>query len=327
MAIGNGGSKGYNSRAYVSNAPGAFYAIWGSDFGVPSPAAASLTYVSTGGSLATTTVSVKVAWVTAEGPSVVSAAADVVGTTAAGSVTVVQPTGSTTSGIIGWQVYSAETASGGEKLNTTGVTPAPTTYTTTSGVISGFIPVATTTVTLTNYGTGAFAPQVDRSGIQPALPAVTSTAPVIYFASVPNTSAQWKQQKSVAYMRSDGIADPAGLALNHLDFIQPVYPGASGATAGGTNPPSSSYTQASATPGQYMVMNGYLFQAINSVSASTASTFIGWAAFNTTKWALTTDGSVTWQSLGKAGLLRFSFVNSETTSATPAAQSYEVFQQ
>jgi hypothetical protein len=72
-----------------------------------------------------------------------------------------------------------------------------------------------------------------------------------------------------------------------------------------------------------MVMNGYLFQA--TVGGTTAATFIGWSSFNTTKGATTTDGSLTWTSLGKAILIRARFANISTTSATPVQQEYDLF--
>lgn len=329
------GSKGYNSRAYVSNAPGAFYAIFGTDFGAPVPVI--VTAVSTGatGAWSTTSAFVQTTWITAEGESLPSAEAVVVmsGTTSFAGVLITQPAipavgslnGQT---ILGWRIYSS-TTTGTEKLNVEKDTTNFTVNNLAGGtsVIAGItLGASTSTVTLLVAGTTTAPPVVDRSGTQPALPAVTSTAPVIYYAIVPNSGSQWKQQKSVDYMRSDGIADPAGIILNHLDFIQPVYPGASAAPAGGTNPPVSTYTQVSVLPGAWMVLNGNLFQAVNLVSASTAATFVGAAAFAVTKGALVTDGSVTWQAFGKAGLIRMSFANTETTSRVPACQSWEIFQ-
>jgi hypothetical protein len=128
-------------------------------------------------------------------------------------------------------------------------------------------------------------------------------------------------------MKPDGIGETLDVTLNHLDFIQPVYPGASNAPQGGTNPPVSTYTQASVASGTWMVMNGYLFQATQSGTQNTAATFIGWSAFNTTKGATTTDGSVTWTSFGKAGLVRFQFGNVNASAKIPTAASYELFQQ
>jgi hypothetical protein len=74
-------------------------------------------------------------------------------------------------------------------------------------------------------------------------------------------------------------------------------------------------------------MNGYLFEAIQAASASTAATtFIGWSAFNLSKGSTTTDGSVTWLSYGKAGLIRFSFGNVTGTAAQVTAREYSTYQ-
>ena len=59
--------------------------------------------------------------------------------------------------------------------------------------------------------------------------------------------------------------------------------------------------------GTYTVLNGYLF--IASTGGTTATTFIGFSKFNTSRGATTADGSVVWTSYGKAGLVRFDFGN------------------
>jgi hypothetical protein len=317
----------YNNRAYVSNAPGAFYGIAATDFGAPAPAAPSLTYHAGSGSLATTTATVEVTWITAEGVSAPSPTATVAVTAASGGVTVVQPTVPTgQQAVIGWQIYSTGTTTAA-LLNTssTSTSPAPVSISTNAGFETGYL-VSTTSVLLEVYGTGAAAPSVDGSGIQPALPLITAQHTVEYYAVIPNTGSQWKQQKSVQSMCSSGVPETAGITLNRLDFIQPVYPGAANEPQGGANPPSSTYTQASVAPGTWMVMNGYLFEAVQLASASTAANFIGYSAFNKSKGSTTTDGSVTWLSYGKAGLLRFDFGNLTSGSLTPAARSYDCFQ-
>ena len=317
----------YNNRAYVSAAPGAFYTIAATDFGAPVPAAPSLTYHAGSGSLATTTATVQVTWITQEGVSLASASATVAVTAASGGVTVAQPTVPTgQQKVIGWQIYSTGTTTDA-LLNSasTSTSPAPAAISTNEGSEIGYL-VATTSVLLEVYGTGAAPAVVDFSGIQPALPSIAAQHTAEYYAIIPNTGSQWKQQKSVQSMCSDGVPETAGITLNRLDFIQPVYPGAANQPQGGANPPSSTYTQASVAPGTYMVMNGYLFQATQLASASTAATFIGYSAFNLSKGSSTTDGSVTWLSFGKAGLLRFDFGNLSASSATPAARSYDCFQ-
>lgn len=332
------GSKGYNSRAYVSNAPGAFYLIAASDFGSPIPVIATAVSQATGSIATQTSAFVKTTWITAEGESLPSAEKTVTlsTTTTQVGIVVTQPivpavgslNGQT---ILGWRIYSGATTNN-EGLNTT---PNTTNFTVTNpaggteviaGIAISSTSTATATIVVLGTTTNGQVPVVDRSGVQPALPSVTNAAPVIYYAVVPNSGSQWKQQKSVDFMKSDGIADPAGIILNHLDFIQPVYPGASGAPAGGVNPPVATYTQVSVLPGAWMVLNGNLFQAVNLVSASTATTFIGAAVFNVSKGTVVADGSVNWQAFGKAGLVRFAFSNSTSTAAVPAVQSYELFQ-
>jgi hypothetical protein len=71
-------------------------------------------------------------------------------------------------------------------------------------------------------------------------------------------------------------------------------------------------------------MNGYLFQA--TTSGTTATTFIGFSAFNLTKGATTPDGSVVWTSFGKATLVRARFANVSTTAATPNDQQYDFWE-
>lgn len=339
-------SKGYNTRAYVSNAPGAFYNILASDFGAPAPGAPTLLVETATGSLTTGTAYVEITWVTAEGVSLpsVQVAAAVPANTDGMKVTrpSVPAVGQQT--VTGWQIYSAA-SSGSEALNTTGLAGAtPTTVITTSGSVTGVIPVATTNAIIQAYGTGAAPALVDRSGIQPALPTnIASDSSVVYYAIIPNTGSQWKQQKSVEFMRSDttlvpdggdaaGVPpqDPAGIMLNHLDYMQPTYPGSTLATfTNGAWTPSSTYTQftltaANVSAGVLFVMNGYLFQA--TAAGTSATNFIGWAAFNTTKFGNTTDGTITWQCLGKAGLMRFSFANVSASSQSVSAQDYEFFQ-
>ena len=154
----------------------------------------------------------------------------------------------------------------------------------------------------------------DFGTVQAALPAVgaagSATATVDYFAFVPNTGSQWKVQKSVQYMKSDdsNLSDPEGIVLGKIDCVAPVYPGVSTVVA----------------TGAVIVLNGYAFKA--TAGGTTAATFIGFSKFNLTKGATTTDGSVTWTSFGKAAWLRFRFANVGSGSATPVAQSYELFQ-
>jgi hypothetical protein len=324
------GSKGYNSRAYVSNAPGAFYVIYASDFGATVPALVTLVSGTTAAASLSTTgdVFVKTTWITAEGESVASNEVSIAinTTTTTHYVNVQQPIVPTNGQtVLGWRIYTSYTT-GAELLNTA---PDTTTFTTTQGALAGIALSSNTSaqVQILAIGAGSALPTFDQSGVQSPLVSIAANTTANYYAVVPNSGSQWKQQKSVNFMKSDGIAETTGIVLNHLDFIQPVYPGASGQPAGGTTPPSATYTQATVAPGTYMVMNGYLFIATQATSTTTAATFIGWSAFNTIKGKTTTDGNVTWTSLGKAGLIRFDFGNVSTGTLTPTALTYELFQE
>lgn len=328
-------SKGYNSRANVSNAPGAFYLIYAADFGVAVPAVSTLASQATGSIQVTTAdLFVEITWVTNDGESAAGAEATIALNSATAYGVIVTrpalPTGVPSGqAVIGWRIYSAY-ATGAEELNTA----------------TGTIPAATTHTTILVVGSGAAAPAFNGTGIQQPLPAITTNSSALYYAVVPNTGSQWKQQKSVDFMRNDSVnvpatvssggsaqhgeGDPSGIVLNHLDYVQPIYPGAAAPVyVSGSEPPqytpSATYTQFTITAVTYFVMNGYLF--VSTTTGQSATSFIGWAAFNTTKGTTTTDGSIVWTCLGKAGLVRFSFANVSGSTQTPAAQSYALFQQ
>ena len=147
--------------------------------------------------------------------------------------------------------------------------------------------------------------------LEPALAAVAGATSGLQSIVVPNAGSQWKVYKAVDFMRPDGVQDPAGLSLTRMDCIAPEYPGVGESVTDDSN--------------IWFVMNGYLF--LCTTSGTTASTFIGFAAFNTTFGATTTDGSAVWTSYGKATLVTATFVNSTAaTSLTPATQSYDLFQ-
>lgn len=320
------GSRGYDSSYRGSNAPGAFYQILTSDFGEPAPAAPVLAYNAGSGSLATGTAHVKVTWITAEGISLPSADAAVAVSASTGAVTVTQPTVPTNGAtIIGWQIYSQ--GSSGVLLNTVAAstTPSPVTLATTEGSETGFA-IATTSVRIGVYGTGAVVPAVDQSGIQAPLPSVPAAGTASaaggsadYYFIVPNSGSLWKNYKPVDVARPDSVVETAGIsAAFPFDCQSPLYPGAT--------PGASTYTQVSVAPGTYVVMNGILFQAIQTGSQNTAATFVGAAAFNVAKGTQVTDGSVTWLCLGKATLVHARFENTGNAAAIPAAQEYCLFQ-
>lgn len=319
-------SKGFSSSYRGSNAPGAYYQILTSDFGATAPAAPVLAYNAGSGSLATGTAHVKVTWITAEGISAPSLDAAVAVSASTGAVTVTQPTVPTNGAtVIGWQIYSQGSA--GVLLNVAAVstTPPPVSIPTTSGPETGFL-VATTSVRIGVYGTGAAVPASDSSGIQPALPSVpaagTGTSAggsADYYFIVPNSGSQWKNYKAVDVIRPDSVVETAGISASFpFDCQSPLYPGAT--------PGASTYTQVSVAPNTYMVMNGNLFISTQTGSQNTASTFVGAAAFNVSKGTTVTDGSVTWLALGKATLVHARFENTGNAAATPTAQEYDIFQ-
>jgi hypothetical protein len=109
-------------------------------------------------------------------------------------------------------------------------------------------------------------------------------------------------------MKSDALADPAGIVLSKIDCTSPAYPGVNTAVS----------------LGAVIVINGYAFKC--TASGTTATTFIGFSKFNLTKGATTTDGSVTWTSFGKAAWLRFRFGNTSASAAVPVSQAYECWE-
>lgn len=305
-------SRGYSSSARVSNAVGAYLEVLQADFGVLGGAAPALTPSASGGSLATSTARIAITWITAQGESFPSIEATTAVTGPTGSVSIAQPTppsvvnGNT---VIGWRVYSSSGGAGSALLNTTGTVQTQVPFTTTEGVLYGF-PIATTTVVLQLYGTGAAEPAVDLSGAQPALPLIPANSTIDFNFRAANSGSQWKVQKSVHYMRPEGIADPAGITVGPMDCISPVYPGTSATVVAGQT--------------SYFVMNSTLF--IATVSGTTAATFIGGAAFRVPKYSTVVDGSVTWLSLGKAALVRARFSNVSATAAAPSSQEYDIWE-
>lgn len=316
--------RGYDSSYRGSNAPGAFYQILTSDFGEPIPGAPTLTVRTASGTITSTTSNVQLTWITAEGVSLPSTSTGILVNSADGGVSIVQPTVPTTgSPVIGWQIFS-QGSTGAPLLNSaaTGTVPAPQTFVTTQGSVVGF-PVNTTTVFQNSLGTGAVVPAIDRSGIQPALPSVSAadtsaSGTADAFLIVPNSGSQWKTYKSVGYMKPSGVAETPGISMvPNLDCLAPLYPGAT--------PGASTYTQVAVTPGTYMQMNGNLFISTLATN-STASTFVGGAAFNVAKGATVVDGSVTWLCLGKAQVVRAHFINNGSNAQTPVQQEMDIFQ-
>ena len=317
-------SRGYNSSYRGAQAPSAFYQVLLGDFGATAPAAPSLTYEAGSGSLATGTAYVEVTWITAEGVSLPSTQAAVAIAASTGAVKVAQPTVPTNGQtVIGWQIYS-EGSSGAEALNTASAStsPSPVAIATTEGAETGFL-IATTSVLVELYGTGAAVPTIDESGIQAALPSVPANSTVDYYFIVPNGGSLWKNYKPVYTFRPDSIAETSGIVLSlPLDCVSPLYPGATPATS----TTSGGYTQVAVAPNTYMVMNSNLFVSTQAGTVNTAATFIGGQAFNVPKGTTVTDGSVTWLCLGKATLVRAHFGNVTGSAKVPTAMQYDLYE-
>jgi hypothetical protein len=146
------------------------------------------------------------------------------------------------------------------------------------------------------------------NGAQDTLPALSANTTVDYFLKVGNASSQWKVQKTVNYMHPDALAETAGIIFGGMDCVSPAYPGSATVVAQNT----------------YMRLNGYLFKA--TTGGTTATKFIGFSNFNTARLATTTDGTVVWTSYGKAALVRIRYANVSGSTATPVAQTQEIWE-
>jgi hypothetical protein len=307
-------SKGYTSSARVSSHPGAYIEIPATDFGVAGGTLANPGNVGSGGSLANGSIFDKITWITAEGESGPSTEGTVTVTGGPnGSITVVKPATPTNGAtVLGWRVYTSSTTNT-ELLNAAAnsTTEVQQNFVTAQGTLAGF-PLTTTTVHVLILGAGQAIPLVDFSGAQAALPAIPVNTTVDYFFRVPNTGSQWKVQKTVEWMRPQGLAEPGGVLVGPMDPVAPVYPGT-----------SQSVTASIATP-VYMVIGGYLFVA--SATGTTAATFIGFSAFNINTFGVTTDGTVKWTCLGRRILVRCHFGNNTGGVLTPVTQEYDLFE-
>jgi hypothetical protein len=304
-------SRGYLSSQRGVNPPSAYYEVLQTDFGQLGGAAPSLAYNSGAGSLAMSTARAAITWITAQGESQISTEATVAISAGSGAFTITQPTVPTNGGtVIGWRVYSSSGGAGTELLNTAALstTQVQSNIVTTQGTLLAF-PVATTAVQVLIYGTGQAIPTYDQSGIQSPLPSVAASTTVDYYIRVPNAGGLWKPQKQVNFMRPQYAAEATGIEIGNVDCAPLLYPG----------------VNTSVALGVYMVMANTLYLA--TATGTTATTFIGGAAFNQTKGATTTDGTVTWTSYGKATLIRVHISNSSASAAIPTAQEYDFFEQ
>jgi hypothetical protein len=312
-------SRGYASSARVSNEPGAYYEILSSDFGqLSNGAVLVLAYNAGAGSLAMGTARAAVTFITTEGETQIGVDTATVAIAAgSGAFTITKPATPTAGGatILGYRVYSSAGAAGTELLNVAAnsTTQVQVPFVTAHGILFGF-PLTTASVQVLIYGAGQAVPSTDQSGIQDTLPLVLPNSTVDYYFRVPNSGNRWRIQKSVEWMRPQGIAEPGGVLVGPMDVLNPLYPG--------TGQPVT----ASQSLPVYFAMNGYLFKAVTT--GTTAAPFIGFSAFNTTQFGTTTDGTVTWMCFGHQILVRCHFGNNTTTPVAglqPAAQEYDLF--
>jgi hypothetical protein len=211
--------------------------------------------------------------------------------------------------VLGWRVYSSSGGAGTPLLNVAALstTQVQSNIVTNQGTLLAF-PVATTAVQVLIYGAGQAEPGVDQSGVQTALPSVGANTSADYSIFCPNQGT-WDTQKSVDFMRPQGILDPAGVLVTPTGYRMPLYPG----------------TSQSVALLAYMVMQSTVY--VCTVAGTTASTFIGGSAFNRTKGVTTTDGTVTWTSKGQGGLINLRLSNMTGSAAIPTAQEMDFFQQ
>jgi hypothetical protein len=274
--------------------------------------AAKLTNNGSGGSLATSTGAFKVSFVTAIGESLASAEATISVTGGpSGSVTVsiAGLTLNQTNGqpVIGWRVYSGN-GSGNELANITSAGlngQALTSLTTQRGAVISFIPIATTSVTVQVYGTGAAAPAVDTSGIQlAALPNVAANTTGDQQIKVPVV---FNPSKLTQFLRPNATADTAGLSLDAVDIVSPIYPG----------------TGQSVSAGVLIVINNTLWQC--TVAGTTGSSVPNFAG-STTLYGTLTDNTVTWTNLGRWHVATLRWSNAAGSAAQPAANEFDFWQ-
>jgi len=274
----------------------------------------NLTNVGSGGSLANGNFFCKITWVTALGETTPSAEATVTVTGGpSGSVTVaLGSTGSLNTGaqanaapIIGWRIYTGSVTNT-ELANeaAASLSVALSTITTKRGSTLSYIPIATTSATVKVLGAGAALPVVNTSGVQDALPAITTNATADVNVRVPvlfNTS------RITLYTRPNAVADASGISLDAVDCVAPLWP------------QSTSVTQGSS----YVVINNTLWQCV--VSGTTGSTVPNFAG-TTTLGATLADNTATWQNLGRGHLLVLRFANLSGSTAQPTANEYDFWQ-
>jgi hypothetical protein len=310
-----------HAQSRSANTVSAYYPVARQDWGVLAPgttgtafsAGANLSASASGGSLATTTGAFKITWVTAIGESLPSVEATVSVTGATGSVTVsLASVGSTNAGaqlnaqpIIGWKIYSGS-GSGNELANeaAASLSVALSTLTTQRGATLTYIPIATTSAVVKVYGAGAAPPVVNTSGIQFALPAITTNVTSDLFIKVP---VPFNVARSVLFDRPNATADAAGISLQAVDCVAPLWAASTAFNAG-----------------DFIVVGNILFQctvAGTTAAANAVPNFAGSAQYGTV-----TDNTATWTNLGRWHLLRLRFANLSGSTAQPTANEFNFSQ-
>jgi hypothetical protein len=311
-----------HAQSRSANPVSAYYPVARQDWGVLAPgttgtafsAGANLTNIGSGGSLATSTGAFKITWVTAIGESLPSVEATVSVTGGpSGSVTVaLASVGSTNAGaqlnaqpIIGWNIYSGNGA-GNELLNSAAasLSVALSTLTTQRGATLTYIPIATTSATVKVYGAGAAPPVVNTSGIQFALPAITTNVTSDLFIKVP---VPFNVARPVLFDRPNATADASGISLQAVDCVAPLWAASTAFSAG-----------------DFIVVGNILFQCTVAGTTGALAAVPNFAG--SAQYATITDNTATWTNLGRWHLLRLRFANLSGSTAQPTANEFNFSQ-
>lgn len=295
--------------------------IKASDWGVLAPggtgtafSSSKLTNNGSGGSLANSTGAFQITFVTANGETAASVEATVSVTGGGSGSVTVSISGLTGNGgtqanaatILGWNVYSGS-GSGNEQRNVTSAglnNQALSTVVLPNGTSLTYIPIATTSVQVNVYGTGAVPPTANLSGIQQPLPQIAANSSADVFLTVKRT---FQVQKEVNWIRPASSADAAGLAPALMDCVAPLW-------ASGT----------SFSAGAFILVNRTVF--IATVGGTSAGSIPAGLTTRPAKYTTVTDNGVTWMSLGEASIVRARFVNMTGSAGAPIAQEYDLFQ-
>jgi hypothetical protein len=290
-----------HAQSRSANPVSAYYPVARQDWGVLAPgttgtafsAGANLTNVGSGGSLATSTGAFKITWVTAIGESLPSVEA-----TNAGAQLNAQP-------IIGWKIYSGNGA-GNELANeaAAGLSVALSTLTTQRGATLTYIPIATTSATVKVYGAGAAPPVVNTSGIQFALPAITTNVTSDLFIKVP---VPFNIARPVLFDRPNATADAAGISLQAVDCVAPLWAASTAFNAG-----------------DFIVVGNLLFQCTTAGTTGALAAVPNFAG--SAQYGTVTDNTATWTNLGRWHLLRLRFANLSGSTAQPTANEFNFSQ-